>query len=146
MEPERQERAAAQLAASEIRTADEFQPAEPPKPAQEPEPAVEPAMKPPAPGVPYTLGSQHYDTLEESIADLKNPDKDCSYTPDTLLADIDGFVQTFHKGFAWYHDPFCTIVFPHITKVQLEFVRQRFESISSAMEDLLTQMERTINL
>lgn len=146
MEPERQERAAAQLAAGEIRTADEFQPAEPPKPAQEQEPAIEPATKPPAPAVPYTLGSQHYDTLEESIADLKNPDKDCSYTPDTLLADIDGFVQSFHKGFAWYHDPFCTIVFPKITQVQLAFVRQRFESISSAMEDLLTQMERTISL
>lgn len=107
--------------------------------------AAEPATKPPAPSsVPYTLGGKHYDTLEESIADLKNPDKDCSYTPDTLLADIDGFVQTFHKGFAWYHDPFCTIVFPHISKVQFEFVRQRFESITSAMEDLLNQMERTI--
>lgn len=94
----------------------------------------------------YSLGDKHYDTLEESIADLKNPDKDCSYTPDTLLADIDGFVQTFHKGFAWYHDPFCTIVFPHISKVQFEFVRQRFESISSAMADLLNQMERTINV
>ncbi len=162
MEPEQQEHAAAQLAAGEIKSADEFQPSAPPKqtePAQKPEPITKPkqdvkpkqtagtATKPPAPPmVPYTLGDKHYDTLEESIADLKNPDKDCSYTPDTLLADIDGFVQTFHKGFAWYHDPFCTIVFPHISKVQLEFVRQRFESISSAMEDLLNQMERTINV
>lgn len=160
MEPEQQEHAAAQLAAGEIKSADEFQPSAPPKrtePAQKPKPITKPkqdakpkqtagtATKPPAPPtVPYTLGDKHYDTLEESIADLKNPDKDCSYTPDTLLADIDGFVQTFHKGFAWYHDPFCTIVFPHISKVQFEFVRQRFESISSAMEDLLNQMERTI--
>lgn len=162
MEPEQQESAAAQLAAGEIKSADGFQPAEPPKqtePAQKPAPITKPkqdakpkqtagtATKPPAPpSVPYTLDDKHYDTLEESIADLKNPDKDCSYTPDTLLADIDGFVQTFHKGFAWYHDPFCTIVFPHISKVQFEFVRQRFESISSAMEDLLNQMERTINV
>lgn len=174
MEPEQQEHAAAQLAAGEIKSADEFQPSAPPKqtePAQEPEQGAdlkqntktaqnvkpkkntktEPLIKsaqaaePPAPpSVPYTLGDKHYDTLEESIADLKNPDKDCSYTPDTLLADIDGFVQTFHKGFAWYHDPFCTIVFPRISKVQFEFVRQRFESISSAMEDLLNQMKRTI--
>lgn len=162
MEPEQQESAAAQLAAGEIKSADEFQPAKPPKqtePAQKPAPITKPkqdakpkqtagtATKPPAPpSVPYTLGNKHYDTLEESIADLKNPDKDCSYTPDTLLADIDGFVQTFHKGFAWYHDPFCTIVFPHISKVQFEFVRQRFESISFAMEELLNQMERTINV
>lgn len=154
MEPEQQEQAAAQLAAGEIKSADEFRqekplkPSKPPEqdePVQEPEQAAEPVTEPPAvPGVPYTLGDKHYGTLEESIADLKNPDKDCSYTPDTLLADIDGFVQTFHKGFAWYHDPFCTIVFPHISKVQFEFVRQRFESISSAMADLLNQMERTI--
>lgn len=109
------------------------------------EPLKEPVTEPPAiPSVPYSLNANHYDTLEESIADLKNPDKDCSYTPDTLLADIDGFVQTFHKGFAWYHDPFCTIVFPRISRVQFEFVRQRFESISAAMEELLNQMERTI--
>lgn len=165
MEPEQQEQAAAQLAAGKIKSADEFQQGEPfkppqqPRPAQEPEPIqepkqgvqpeqiIKPATEPPAtPSVPYTLGDKHYDTLEESIADLKNPDKDCSYTPDTLLADIDGFVQTFHKGFAWYHDPFCTIVFPHISKVQFEFVRQRFESISSAMADLLNQMERTIKI
>ncbi len=160
MEPEQQEQAAAQLAAGEIKSADEFrQEEEPPRPPKPPEPAhepkrdtkpeqtVEPVTEPPAsPTVPYSLDDKHYDTLEESIADLKNPDKDCSYTPDTLLADIDGFVQTFHKGFAWYHDPFCTIVFPHISKVQFEFVRQRFESISSAMADLLNQMERTINV
>ena len=157
MEPEQQEQAAAQLAAGRIKSADEFRqeesprPSKPPEPAQEPkqaaelEQAAEPVTELPAvPAVPYTLGDKHYDTLEESIADLKNPDKDCSYTPDTLLADIDGFVQTFHKGFAWYHDPFCTIVFPHISKVQFEFVRERFESISSAMADLLNQMERTI--
>ena len=165
MEPEQQEQAAAQLATGKIRSADEFQQAEPFKLPQQPEllqeleatsepkqgvkteQIIKPVTKPPAsPAVPYTLGDKHYDTLEESIADLKNPDKDCSYTPDTLLADIDGFVQTFHKGFAWYHDPFCTIVFPHISKVQFEFVRQRFESISSAMADLLNQMERTINV
>lgn len=153
MEPEQQEQAAAQLAAGEIKSADEFRQEEPPKPSKPPEPAhepersAEPVTEPLAlPTVPYSLGDRHYDTLEESIADLKNPDKDCSYTPDTLLADIDGFVQTFHKGFAWYHDPFCTIVFPHISKVQFEFVRQRFESISSAMADLLNQMERTINV
>ena len=151
MEPEQQEQAAAQLAAGEIKSADEFRQEEPPKPSKPPEPAhepersAEPVTEPlTLPTVPYSLGDRHYDTLEESIADLKNPDKDCSYTPDTLLADIDGFVQTFHKGFAWYHDPFCTVVFPHISKVQFEFVRQRFESISSAMADLLNQMERTI--
>lgn len=137
LEPEQQRDAASQLAAGEIKSMGEYHPA----PAEEPQPP-EPPMPP---SVPYTLGDKHYASIEESVADLKNPDKDCSYTPDTLLADIDGFVDTFHKNFAWYNDPFCTVVFPSISPVQFNFVRQRFATIFSAMEDLLNLMERTMN-
>ena len=137
LEPEQQRDAASQLAAGEIKSMGEYHPA----PAEEPQP-LEPPMPP---SVPYSLGDKHYASIEESVADLKNPDKDCSYTPDTLLADIDGFVDTFHKNFAWYNDPFCTVVFPSISPVQFNFVRQRFATIFSAMEDLLNLMERTMN-
>ena len=137
LEPEQQKDAASQLAAGEIKSMGEYHPA----PAEEPQPP-EPPM---TPSVPYSLGDKHYASIEESVADLKNPDKDCSYTPDTLLADIDGFVDTFHKNFAWYNDPFCTVVFPSISPVQFNFVRQRFATIFSAMEDLLNLMERTMN-
>ena len=139
LEPERQKEAASQLAAGEIKSMAEYNPA----PAEPEEP---PSPEPPVPpSVPYSLGDKHYASIEESIADLKNPDKDCSYNPDTLLADIDGFVDTFHKNFAWYNDPFCTVVFPSISPVQFNFVRQRFATIFSAMEDLLNLMERTMN-
>ena len=128
LEPEQQRDAASQLAAGEIKSMGEYHPA----PAEEPQPP-EPPMPP---SVPYTLGDKHYASIEESVADLKNPNKDCSYNPDTLLADIDGFVDTFHKNFAWYNDPFCTVVFPDISPVQFDFVRQRFATITSAIEDL----------
>ena len=137
LEPEQQRDAASQLAAGEIKSMGEYHPA----PAEEPQPPEPPTP----PSVPYSLGDKHYASIEESVADLKNPDKDCSYTPDTLLADIDGFVDTFHKNFAWYNDPFCTVVFPSISPVQFNFVRQRFATIFSAMEDLLNLMERNMN-
>ena len=137
LEPEQQKDAASQLAAGEIKSMGEYHPA----PAEEPQPP-EPPM---TPSVPYSLGDKHYASIEESVADLKNPDKDCSYTSDTLLADIDGFVDTFHKNFAWYNDPFCTVVFPNISLVQFDFVRQRFTTITSAIEDLLNLMERNMN-
>ena len=137
LEPEQQRDAASQLAAGEIKSMGEYHPA----PAEEPQPP-EPPMPP---SVPYTLGDKHYASIEESVADLKNPNKDCSYNPDTLLADIDGFVDTFHKNFAWYSDPFCTVVFPDISLVQFDFVRQRFTTITSAIEDLLNLMERNMN-
>ena len=137
LEPEQQRDAASQLAAGEIKSMGEYHPA----PAEEPQPP-EPPMPP---SVPYTLGDKHYASIEESVADLKNPNKDCSYNPDTLLADIDGFVDTFHKNFAWYNAPFCTVVFPDISLVQFDFVRQRFTTITSAIEDLLNLMERNMN-
>ena len=137
LEPEQQRDAASQLAAGEIKSMGEYHHAQ----AEEPQPPQPPMP----PSVPYTLGDKHYASIEESVADLKNPNKDCSYNPDTLLADIDGFVDTFHKNFAWYNDPFCTVVFPDISLVQFDFVRQRFTTITSAIEDLLNLMERNMN-
>lgn len=136
LEPDQQKEAASQLAAKAIKSIDQYHPA-PAEPEGPPPPA--------SPSAPYSLGDRHYASIEESIADLKDPNKDCSYTPDTLLADIDGFVDTFHKNFAWYTDPFCTVVFPSISPIQFDFVRQRFATISSAMEDLLNLIEREMN-
>lgn len=142
--PEQQKEAASRLAAGDIHSMDEYHPA-PAEPEELPPVPESPPEAPAPPSVPYSLGDKHYASVEESIADLKNPNKDCSYTPDTLLADIDGFVDTFHKNFAWYNDPFCTVVFPYLSPEQFAFVRQRFATISSAMEDLLNLMERNID-
>ena len=101
--PEQQREAARQLAAGDIHSVDEYSP-----------------TGPEAPVVPYASSGRHYATFEESIADLKNHDKDCSYTPDALLAELDSFIQKFQKEFEWYSDPFCTVVFPDISQVQFE--------------------------
>lgn len=149
MEPEQQEHAAALLVREDRKSLDDPQAEESPKQTESPQEqkqAEESIKEHSLPTVPYTLGNKKYETLEESIADLKNPNKDCRYTPDTLLADIDGFVQMFHKSFVWYHNPFCTVVFPCISRVQFDYVKQRFESISYAMDNLLDQMEGAIKV
>ncbi|MCX4373821.1 MAG: hypothetical protein OSJ58_18790, partial [Dysosmobacter sp.] len=78
------------------------------------------------------------------IADLKNPDKDCSYTPDSLLAELDSFIEKFHREFAWYSDPFCAAAFPDISQVQFDYLQKRFGTISTAIHDLLKQMKRSM--
>lgn len=122
--PEHQAEAAKQLVSGDIHSVDEYQP--------------------PSPTVPYSASGKHFDSIEESIADLKNPDKDCSYTPDLLLAELDSFINKFHKEFAWYSDPFCTVVFPEISSVQLDYLKIRFGTISTAIHDLLKEMKRSI--
>lgn len=126
LSPAQQREAASRLAAGDIHSVDEYQPS--------PEP----------PSVPYSSSGRHYATFEESIADLKNHDKDCSYTPDALLAELDSFIQKFQKEFAWYSDPFCTVVFPDISPTQFEYLQMRFGTISSAIHDLLKQMKRSM--
>ena len=137
--PEQQTEAASRLVSGDIHSVDEYQP-----PPAGPEPAEpEPTTEAP-PSVPYSSSGRHFATFEESIADLKNPDKDCSYTPDSLLAELDSFIEKFHREFAWYSDPFCTAAFPDISQVQLDYLKERFGTISTAIHDLLKQMKRSM--
>ncbi len=142
LSPERQEEAARQLTAGTIHSVDEYQP-----PSTRPAPQkvkLEPEILP-LPDVPYNLGGKPYTTFEESIADLKNCDKDCSYTPDMLLADMDGFIDRFHHDFTWYSNPVCTVVFPRVSQIQLDYLKERFATISYTVEDLLHEIEGKMN-
>ncbi len=132
--PDQQTEAASQLVTGDIHSVDEY---------QLPQAGPESAEAPP-PSVPYSSSGRHYATFEESIADLKNPDKDCSYTPDALLAELDSFIKKFHREFEWYNDPFCTVVFPDISQVQFDYIQKRFGTISTAIHDLLQQMKRSM--
>ena len=135
--PEQQTAAATQLVKSKKHLAD----GDGPPPAGTAPAEPEPSSEAPPPSVPYSSSGRHYVTFEESIADLKNPDKDCSYTPDSLLAELDSFIEKFHREFAWYSDPFCAVAFPDISQVQLDYLQKRFDTISTAIHDLLKQMK-----
>lgn len=119
LEPSQQEDAATKLVSGEIQSIDEYK-------------------------KPYSLGDKVFATFEESIADLKNPNKDASYTPDTLLADMDGFIDRFHKDFGWYDMPMCTEVFSRINNEQFIYIKNRFAGVSSDIEKLMQTIERSI--
>ena len=92
----------------------------------------------------HTKADNQQSSLKKIIADLKSHNKDCGYTPDSLLGDIDGMVDRFQRDFAWYSEPHCVAVFSQLSQAQFAFVKQRFASISTAVEDLLHQMERNM--
>lgn len=117
--PEQQEDAATQLVTGEIKSIDEYQ-------------------------KPYSEDGTVFATLEESIADLKNPNKDSRYTPDLLLADIDNYIERFHEDMEWYDMPMFDDVIPKITKIQFDYVKERFATIPARIEILLQRMERSI--
>lgn len=120
LEPSQQEDAATQLATGEIHSMNEYQ-------------------------KPYSIGGKHFSSFEESIADLKNPNKDASYTPGTLLADMDGLIDRFHRDFSWYDMSQCTVVFPEINREQYDYITKRFATITSAIEEMLQKIERSLD-
>lgn len=86
---------------------------------------------------PYSLGGKPYTSFEESVADLKNPNKDATYTADTLLAGMDGFIDDFHKDFSWYSTPMCTVAYPQVSHEQFEYITERFEDVCTEIHELL---------
>ena len=118
LEPEQQEDAATQLVTGEINSVDEYKP--------------------------YSVGNKIYHTFEESVADLKNPDKDCSCTPDMFLIALDGLIDNFHRDFAWYDEPECVAIFPQISEKQFEFVKKRVATVTSALEGLVEKIEQSL--
>ncbi|MDE6838860.1 MAG: chromosome partitioning protein ParB, partial [Acutalibacter sp.] len=91
--------------------------------------------------VPYSIGGKHFDSMEESIADLKNPNKDASYTAGTLLAAMDGFIDNFHWNFSWYSTPESTVAFPLINQEQFDYISERFEDVYGKIHELLQAMK-----
>lgn len=161
MEPEQQKEAASQLVSGEIRSVDDYQsavpsesdtskietadapsrqaqeqPLEEPEPPQAEQPDDQPSFAPP-----FTLGGRRFATVAEAIADLKNPDKDCSCTPDGFLAEITAFAQKFQRDTEWYSSPYYEVVFPDLTLGQVDYLRQQFDSIHAATADLFKKVK-----
>ena len=136
LKPEQQKDAASQLAAQEIRSMAEYQPPEEPEPQE----AVteEPTVEPP----PFKLSEQQFTSFKESVAALKDTEKDFSCTPDSFLAEITAFVRKFHREIEWYSTPYYEAAFPDLSGVQRDYLRQQMESICDAANHLLHQVER----
>lgn len=83
-------------------------------------------------------------SLKEIIADLKDPDKDCSGTPDSFLQEYDAFVRKFHREIDWYSDPYYDTVYPFLTARQLADLRSLTDSVISSAEELFQKVKTAI--
>lgn len=92
--------------------------------------------------VPYHLPGRHFSSFAESVADLKDPDKDCSCTPDIFLAEYSGFIRKFIKEIQWYMTPHYEAVFPSLTQIQVDYLRTQTESLCAKAEELFQKVER----
>jgi len=84
---------------------------------------------------------RQFQSFEEGVADLKNPDKDCSCTPDSFLAEITACAQEFHRQIEWYNSPYYEAIFPMITPEQLDYFRQQMRCIHADIDNLIKKVE-----
>ena len=132
--PEQQVEAATLLADGKIQKVDEYTAAQ--------SEAEQTEAEPDAP--PFRIGGKKFATFAEGVADLKNPNKDFSCTPDDFLAEVTAFVRKFHQEIEWYNNPYYEEVFPALSPEQLDYLRGQMESISAAADELYNNVERTI--
>ena len=143
--PEQQAEAARQLAEEKICSVDEYHPG-----PTEPKPAEGRSLKkkhlpkppPPEPPAPPTPETGYYPTIRDSVADLKNPDKDRSPTPDIFLITFTLFLQRFGQSVKSYAVNESAAVFPALTREHLAQIQQEISSVHRALDDLFNIMEK----
>ncbi len=103
--------------------------------------AQAPVIPPAQSQLPFAPVGRQFQSFEEGVADLKNPNKDCSCTPDSFLAEITACVQEFHRQIEWYNTPYYEAIFPMITLEQLDYFRQQMQSIQADIDNLTKNVE-----
>jgi len=81
-------------------------------------------------------------SFRDLVAELKDPDKDCSGTPESFLEEYAAFVRKFHREIGWYNDPYYDTVYPRMDNGQLASLREMTQAICSAAEGILHKVER----
>ena len=94
------------------------------------------------PKPPFTLGEKRFETFEESVADLKDPNKDCSCTPDSLLAEVTEFVKKFYQEIEWFHIPYYEGVFPMLSQTQFDYFSQQMDALHTAVNQLFNHAKK----
>ncbi|MCM1304834.1 MAG: ParB N-terminal domain-containing protein [Lachnospiraceae bacterium] len=81
-------------------------------------------------------------SFRDLVAELKDPDKDCSGTPESFLEEYAAFVRKFHREIGWYDDPYYDTVYPYLDGGQLASLREMTQAICFAAEGILHKVER----
>ena len=135
--PEQQKEAATQLAAGTIRSVDEYHPT-----PVESEPAEEYTPKPPEVSAAPASRTDGYPTIRDLAADLKNPDKDRSFTPDTFVKSFSLSLHKFCQNVACFEDSGFASVFPALNQTHLDQIQQEIDSVHTMLDDFLTKLKR----
>lgn len=136
LDPEQQKEAAIQFAAGIIRSVDEYHPN-----LAEIEPVEEHTSKPAEGSAAPASRTDGYPTIRDLAADLKNPDKDRSSTPDTFVKSFSLSLHKFCQNVASFEDSGFASVFPALKQTHLDQIQQEIDSVYTVLDDFLTKLK-----
>jgi len=126
MEPSKQKTAAILLASGQIQSLDEYQP------------------------MPVCATSGHTKSVRkekveflESVADLKDPTKDCRKTPELFVAEYTAFIENFQQDIESFLLPNYTEVFSALSQEQLHTLRCLTDSCRKTLEDYFSYVKES---
>ena len=128
MEPGKQKTAAILLASGQIRSLDEYQPVEGRT----------------APGRSKLSRQQKVEFLE-SVADLKDPTKDCRQSPEAFILEYSAFIERVQRGVESFHLPNYKEVLPALSQEQLHTLMGLTDSCRKTLEDYLSFVKEAID-
>ena len=80
---------------------------------------------------------QRFATTAESVADLKNPNKDRSTTLDSFLAQITYCVEKFEAWLKCYYDPRYEKAYCQLSDAQMEYLQELADRTNEATAELI---------
>lgn len=144
--PERQKEAATMLAEGTIQNMDEyFEPreADPEEPdAEEPDGDCGPPANPAVILMPLPEEGRQFASFEESVADLKDMDKEARITPNAFLVGITFAVERYLQAMETYCQEQYQAVFPYLDEKQMDYLRGQIHRAGEASEQMYQKVER----
>lgn len=93
---------------------------------------------------PFQFSNKCFSDFKESVADLKDPEKDCSCSTGSFLAEVTSSVKQIHKIIECYSTPYYMAVFPELDEKQTDYLKDLLESVGDAAMQLYNSItERT---
>ncbi|MBE7003991.1 MAG: chromosome partitioning protein ParB [Ruminococcaceae bacterium] len=93
---------------------------------------------------PFHFSNKCFSDFKESVADLKDPEKDCSCSTGSFLAEVTSSVKQIHKIIECYSTPYYMAVFPELDEKQTDYLKDLLESVGDAAMQLYNSItERT---
>ena len=130
LKPKQQSTVAKLLATGAIDSVDEYQPlkAKTPKQARHADEAVP---------------ADSYDgpPLSQIIADLKDPNKDCSCTPDSFTNEAICNLHKIAEELKWNDAPYYQAVFPALSQEQLDLIQNEINAVHAALDEFISRVK-----